>query len=433
MICLENRSEEDIKDNMSKLELPPLLTEQLKYLVKPIGIEIQNWEEFHEAYLEITFHPSFNISGVRILKQLCWTMLGTVDYPKTAEKLILNEMFDVVKCYKLACLYCLDDYIPVLWEKLPEESKRHFYKKEGPLQVTSPELEFCWPYILKGEDTKLDYMPGRRFGDPTTFNQYAFEYSACRGNKAATEYFFRKLTKDQREASLFKTVQAVVIRRSEYLPYSCFSTEKLSDTFCYLLSLMSPEQQMEIFKLSPFNILKCFLDWPWQDLFLDIVELVWSFLTPFDYVYLLRNISARIPSCYFQIKLFQDIFLRGHSDFRKHFVDEECLKGFSFRAYFTVKDSKIIKVIFRNVDSADKKRLLSSMNLLRIFYLLILGGKLCLVKLFLKEASLSKEDKEIIKEAYSGYLTELYGGETIWKGRECEQFFHLLDEIKIKS
>ncbi|GBN27745.1 hypothetical protein AVEN_198858-1 [Araneus ventricosus] len=111
-------------------------------------------------------------------------------------------MLDIVESYSLACSYFLDDYIQILWDKLPEDSKRYFYNGEGPARDTPPPLEICWPYILNGEGTKLNNRFERPFGyyGPTTFNQYLSEYSVSKGNRAVTEYLFRKIMVDKRES-----------------------------------------------------------------------------------------------------------------------------------------------------------------------------------------------------------------------------------------
>ncbi|GBM92822.1 hypothetical protein AVEN_45852-1 [Araneus ventricosus] len=364
-------------------------------------------------------------------KLLCWTDLGTVDYQKTAEKLIRHKKLDTVKQYKLACLYCLEDYIPALWEKLPEEDKTYFYKAEESSQVTEPELEFCWPYILKGEGNKLDNMPGRPSGNPTTFNQYAFEYSASEGNKAASEYFFRKLTNDEREDSLFEAAQTLVIERSE--DFESFPDSKLSDTFCYLLSLMSPGQQVKFFQKQPYEVLMCLLDWPWQDLFMVVAERIWNFLSAFDYVKLLQDISKRAQLFHVRTELFQEFFLRGSCDFRNHFVDELCRNGVSFKACFDYQYSETIKVVLRNVDSAHKKRLVSCESFLSIFCRSVLNGKRHLVELLLREATLSEEDKAGVKEDFRGYLAVAQRRRQTadWSiNKLLEQFCHILDESK---
>ncbi|GBN02428.1 hypothetical protein AVEN_152305-1, partial [Araneus ventricosus] len=408
-----------VEDNVRKFELPPLLKEQIKYLVKPIHTEMRNWKKFHEEYLKNSYINTFCNN-----KGLCWTNLGTVDYQKTAEKLISCEMLDIVKRYRLACLYCLEDYIPVLWKKLPEKSKRSFMKKKYLLlYIRNPKLEFCWPYILKGEETKLDNMLDRQSGNLKTFNQIAFEYSAYIGNKAATEYFFRKLTYGEREASLYRATTAVLTRqlKREFVGDN-FPPEKRSDTSFYLLSQINPEQQMEIFKRHPCSVLMCLLDWPWQHLFLDIAEHIWNCLTPYNYFYLLLNISRRIKIGYCLTKLFQEFFLHGDDDFKKCFVDQECHSASILRDFFDNQEMESIKVIFRNVYSVERKRLVSSESVFKLFYNSILNGKWHLIQLCIQEATLSIEDKSELKEAYCRFLAEIHKGQKI-KWSKWEQLF----------
>ncbi|CAL1274613.1 unnamed protein product [Larinioides sclopetarius] len=419
-----------IKNSISTLDLPALLKEKIKYFVTPVGSELNNWKWFHENHLN-SAGEDFDIN---ILEQLYWTTLGTVDYRKTAEKLIHCKLLDIVKRYKLACLYCLDDYIRVLWENLPEESKIYFYEEEGPFHFSLPKLEFCWAYIIKGEEFILDFMFGAALGNLTTFNQSAFEYSAYLGNKSATEYFFRKLTNDEREASLLRTAQTVVTHRLKRGSISgTFPLEKLSDTLFYLLSLMSHEQMMTIFKQYPFNVLVCLLDWPWQELFLDIAELVWPFLTELNYISLLHIISGRIKLDYYPTKLYQEFFLLSPSEFRKSFVCHECLSGSTLRNIFEVEDSEIIKVIFRNVDSDDIKRLVGSCAIFKLFYGSILRGKWHLVELCLQEAKLSKEDKERLKEDFLGFLTQVDTGNINRREDTWKKFLNFFDENKAKN
>ncbi|GBL88155.1 hypothetical protein AVEN_8021-1 [Araneus ventricosus] len=136
--------EDEVKNNLSELEIPPLFKEQMMQLVQPIGSEIRKWNLFRSKYLNYLFKKIH----LQILDQHYWTILGTVDYRKTEENLIRLEMLDIVERYSLACPYFLDDYIQILWDPLPEDSKRYFYNGEGPPRDTPPPLEFCLLYIL---------------------------------------------------------------------------------------------------------------------------------------------------------------------------------------------------------------------------------------------------------------------------------------------
>ncbi|GBN76713.1 hypothetical protein AVEN_209578-1 [Araneus ventricosus] len=103
-------------------------------------------------------------------------------------------MLDIVEHYRFACSYFLDDYIQILWDQLPEESKRYFYNGERPPRDTKPPLDFCWPYILNGEGTKLDnrfQTPFEYYG-PTTFIQYLSEYSVSKAIEQQLNTFLER-------------------------------------------------------------------------------------------------------------------------------------------------------------------------------------------------------------------------------------------------
>ncbi|GBN85491.1 hypothetical protein AVEN_122091-1 [Araneus ventricosus] len=137
--------EDKIKDKMFKLKLPESLTKQMIVLIRPNSLEIRRWKKSHEYYLWMKIREILPNSA-----KPCWTTAGTIDNKKTAEKLVRCYVLDVVERYELACLYCLEDGIPLLWEKVPEEKK--VYCSENNYST----LPFCWPHILKGELSKLN-------------------------------------------------------------------------------------------------------------------------------------------------------------------------------------------------------------------------------------------------------------------------------------
>ncbi|GBM04971.1 hypothetical protein AVEN_60181-1 [Araneus ventricosus] len=246
---------------ISKLGLPESLTKQLIDTVRPMGRHLGRWKVFHEEYLQDS-HDEEIYFDVPILGKLCWTAAGAVDYRKTAEELIRSDVIDTVKKFKLACLYCLEDYIPLFWQELPTENKKYFCSKRGSrLQSGALDLQFWWTYIVKGEESKLEYLTRSHRRDQVTFHQYAFQCSAEKGNKTAAEYFFQKLTHEQKNASLINTARALVAFRNAIpgvYPEN-FPKEKFSDVLRYLLSLMTPDQQMQIFQEEPSNVLALFL------------------------------------------------------------------------------------------------------------------------------------------------------------------------------
>ncbi|CAL1286326.1 unnamed protein product [Larinioides sclopetarius] len=388
--------ENEVKAKMGKLVIPESLKKRMMHIVRPIGLQIRDWKTFMEAYLS----DSPKYLDVRFLEQLCWTSAGAIDYQKTAEKIVGLQKFDAVIRYKLACSFCLADSVPVLWEKLPEDYKRSFRDEINVMRYFDLPVEFYWNYVLKGAEYKLRHTFEKFYPSPRnlTFHQGGFEISACKGNKGATEYFFQKLTFEEREKSLIKAVYDVAVKRCN--PYIRFEPIKfpqrnLSDVLYYLLSVMSPEQQMQVFRAYPVDILPCLLDWPWHDLFLDAADFVWTFLPEAKYSHLAHNIHRNLRNeGYYIPNLMQMFFLRSPSHFRKLFI-------WDFRSWFSEfsyeEDAETLTAIVKNADLEDRAQLVSSDWFLRLLKGLMKTDKCQLVELCLREAGLSKEDEERLK------------------------------------
>lgn len=112
-----------------------------------------------------------------------------------------------------------------------------------------------WTYYTKGEVNKLDNMIERRWQSKCSPYQYAFEYAAVGGNKAATEYFLQKLTSKEKEESLVRSAGYVADRRCDSARNRTdLPKEHHADVLCFLLSQMNEEQQTEVLKAT---LMKC--------------------------------------------------------------------------------------------------------------------------------------------------------------------------------
>ncbi|GBL76244.1 hypothetical protein AVEN_40445-1 [Araneus ventricosus] len=431
------RVEDKMSDKISKFVLPKSLTKQLIDTFKPMGQQVARWKAFHEGYLLDTNECSHLHFNVPILEKLCWTAAGTVDYPKTAEELVCSDVIDNVKRYKLACLYCLEDYIPQLWQELPNNKKKAFLCNEKyPLQMERLGLQSWWPYIIQGEESKLDNLTKSYRRDQLTFHQYAFQYSAAKGNKNAAEYFFQKLTYEEKEASLIRTTRAVLASRNAIgnYDYGKFPKEKVSEMFRSLLSVITPDQKMRIFEEQPEEVLECFLHWPLQDQFSEIADLIWDFIDEGEYDSLLLEMYESFLNSghYFQT-LFQEFFLRIPCDFRKNFVDQQLETDSYLENILGLEDIEGLEITFRSVDAATREGLVFSELVIQYFEIFISGGRWDIVEVILREARLSKEDRERLKEVFTRYLTSIGVGEMKLKTPKWARFFKYLDETNAPS
>ncbi|GBO04748.1 hypothetical protein AVEN_255463-1 [Araneus ventricosus] len=150
----------------------------MNLIAKPVGLQIPEWKKFMEQCL----CDSRESLDMHLLKELCWTSAGALDYEKTAKKIVSLETIDVVKRFKIACGHCLVDSLPVVWKELPEEYKSWLLNNRFISLEKDTLLQFYWGCVLNGEEyelleTRLD------------FHREAFASSTNRCNKAAADYF----------------------------------------------------------------------------------------------------------------------------------------------------------------------------------------------------------------------------------------------------
>ncbi|GBN69347.1 hypothetical protein AVEN_259015-1 [Araneus ventricosus] len=135
---------------------------------------------------------------------------------------------------------------------------------------------------------------------------------------------------------------------------------------------------------------------------------------------------------YFQT-LFQELFLLIPRDFRKSFADIECEIDSYFAHILRLQNIKALEKTFRSVDSATRAGLVCSDLASEHFYSSISRGRWNVVEVCLREARISKEDGERLKEAFIGYLTSIELGEMKLKTRKWTRFFQFLEETDAPS
>ncbi|XP_055925890.1 uncharacterized protein LOC129957557 [Argiope bruennichi] len=388
-----------VKDKVSKLVLPQSLKQRMLLLVSPMGLEILKWMKW---FCIVEFFDKWNLvdcSDIQILKQLSWSSTGAIDYQKTAEGLVHVSALDVVIRYKLACLYCLVDHIPVLWRKLPEETQRRLYDAHvsnrsitrGMVTI----MESYWAYCLKEKESKSTFVTEGRMS-PDLFYKYALHSSVNAGNKAATQHFLQKLTSEDRDSFLSDVFSSVLKRREGKRR---FLEEDVSEVIRYLLSQMRLEQQMHVLQEYTRDILKYFLNWPLQDLFLDIAGSMRTFLPSLSYnQYVLQTMSEASYSGYYYPDLMQQCYVRNPGTFRRQF-----LYCFANRICES-EDIETIKVIFRYSDISDRSEFRPCDPFFQILRSIVIKDKLHILGACLQEVSLSKKSVKTIKKSYVEFL-----------------------------
>lgn len=428
MLATEKRKEWDniekrVVKNARKLSQPGLLKEKILGCIKPIGLEILKWIEYHctgyYLYVDLPF-------------RFCWTPQGTIDRKRTAGVLMKDEHLDITIRYKLACIYCLEGDIRRLWNEIPLNSRRSIAYEDFPGEMSQLDIVCLWTYEMKLEDARLNnYAVTGRMRHRNPY-QRAFEYAAESGLKAAFEYFFSKFTTRDIDEYLADIAKRIVDRYHSFHSNSVYiPKEDYTGILCFLLSQMDEEQEKEVFKRCRSQALVCFLEWPWQSLFMETVCRMWEFLSIGDYYCLSSEIIGKIRNGYNDFNyqnLFEEFWLKIPCADKKDIMEKpsgECLLSFLFE----VNDEKTIKMIFQDLSLKAKHGLLISSGIY-ICENLILRDELRLFKLFIIECEPSEEIILKFKDSLKKHLSFCSSKDKLAKNRDkLDKVFALLDDF----
>ncbi|WP_265040588.1 hypothetical protein [Wolbachia endosymbiont (group A) of Ectemnius continuus] len=416
--------EDKVIEKIPQLPQPEPLKKEILGFVKPIGLQILKWMEYHDENCYL---------GIDLPNELCWTPQGAVDKKKTAEALIKDENLDITRRYRLACIYCLEDDVRELWNSMPQRKKAAFYNEGHPSFSKEHELVVFWTYDIKGEVAKLNGLIKKIKGKEISPYQFAFEYAAVGGNKAASEYFLQKLTPGEREESLVRYAGYVANRRSDCVSNPTdLPKEDYADVLCFLLSQMNEEQQMEVFERYPYEVLKCLLDWPWQGFFMETANHMWGFLPEEDYNLLLRIIVNKVidgyKDCNYQ-KLFEE-FWQQSSMTHKAYVIDECASGSLLSKLFKVKDKKNIALILNDATTPEKEKIIFYREGKDICEGLAYGNEWDLLEFFISECISSQEKMIKFKEEFKKRIVRCRSKEKLEEEKDMRcKFFQLLDDL----
>lgn len=356
-------------------------------VIHPVGLQVLSWVEYHNE------NPHF---GANIPDEFCWTPQGTINKKKTAEVCVKDERVNVMLHYHLACSYCVENDIVKLWSEIPEDrKKRYYYNKEDPEKVLHDTLVLCCTYDMEGEISKLDNFAQSRLKRRCSPYRWAFEYAAECGNKAALEYFLEKLRTNEREECLIAAAGIVAMRRFHSpRKFLFFPKNHYIEALCFLLSQMGDEQQAEVFKKNPSQLLGCFLDWPWQSLFLETASRMFHLLTEENYHSLLKIIVARVLDSskdYNYQNLFREFWNESPDTHKKSYIRICVSDSTLLKELLKIDDKENVKLILGSATLKEKKEILYSDEGMEICKYLHDRKKSDLLKFFVQECDSSKD------------------------------------------
>ncbi|GFX58386.1 uncharacterized protein TNCV_306761 [Trichonephila clavipes] len=263
-----------VDEKFFTLSLPSMFKKEVTTLVRLVLIEYYKWLQDHKTIIE---------SPANFQNYFRWTQDNKIDRHKTVKAIIADDNIDISDRFMLASNYNLQEDVLTILENLDDGEKIRFnYNYE----IYLAELWDDW--ARNGVELDWDAIARRsRFGLQTYFPKLKQEKRL----QHLMQYGHRGMWNDYHELQ-----------------------------FC--LSFLDQNEQNEILTNCPFQVLEVFLDWSVQAKLLDVVELLWSYLSErnlydflylilsrkrmlngmgCDYVTLVKRLWNRVPSTYKKI------------------------------------------------------------------------------------------------------------------------------------
>ncbi|GFR10019.1 uncharacterized protein TNCT_164881 [Trichonephila clavata] len=323
-----------ITKKLSSIFLPHSLEKDLLAFICRISLEARNWVKAHAEILR---------SSVDLFSSnLQWKSHGKINKEQTAKSLIRNMELSIRERYALASFYCFKDEALKLWNKMTWGEKYLVGYDYPSLGV--------WNKWMKGVsaidwDILADYTLWRAPHDLPRNRLWKF-------------FFFLGVRSSFTKLSQEKKLQWLD---------NCFKEEIYDlDEFHFCLSYLDAHEKENIFKKYPFHVLLYFLDWPLQDEFLEVADLMWSYLTErmffhvlhfiiyekiirewseYNYFYLLKKFwygsPIHLKECIQSKKIYEALMIAIHCQNQSTFHNELVVKfcaDFDYAYHFRERD-----------------------------------------------------------------------------------------------
>ncbi|GFT25387.1 uncharacterized protein NPIL_671571 [Nephila pilipes] len=274
-----------IKKKLPDDVYPLSLQEKIMSLMKPISYEVEKWKEQHETF-------TGNQVDQRITSKFHWKADGTIDRLKTASSLIQSDVLQMRHRFRLACNYWQEESVLSIWEQMTASLRNYF----------------CYTEMY-------DYLESDFFSNINVLQWIRWHTQIGNSNIREKKWFLdyiwnsvslqgllpQKLTPDER----LELINCAFER----------NCDDHSSRFCVLL--MPADQRLEVIKKNPYKVLRSFLLWPGQRMFIEMANHVKNNLTQtnfldlliiilfckilsnwedFDYFKLLREFWSLIPN-----------------------------------------------------------------------------------------------------------------------------------------
>ncbi|GFS92377.1 uncharacterized protein NPIL_540121 [Nephila pilipes] len=267
-----------IRNDINHLPLPTKSKKELFHFSEGIALEMFRWNVHH--------NENYNLNII-IPNNICWKPLGTLNYEETAKLLIQNSTLPVFTRFYLSCMYGLEDSIKELWNAIP------IYQRS--LLRSEMYFVYYWLNVLT-LDTSSPWNGYREIRQMENLTIDVFRTSIYRRDIFVSDYIIKKIKPENKLNKLLITeFKNTTTRIYKFFPrMSCMVKFPYSDIFCWLFHKLEKKQQQKMLMKHPFPVLLCYLEWPRQELFIEMAPYMFKYLSGIHFGFLLKEIAYKV-------------------------------------------------------------------------------------------------------------------------------------------
>ena len=270
---------------VNNFSLPSVLINILKHFISSIGSQILYWTKFLTKSLE------FEISCT---ETLFWTHYGTIDKIKIFKYWFDYKKLNTSQLFNVSCIFCLEEYVPLLWNEIPDEVKKSEFYTETIYKFSVYALIIYWKKRL-GEEIKEHFVYTihieewekivtlRRAGlltrdqiyhkkmdwleycnDSLSIEENMYRGAIIEGLDLAVQYFWNNLDEIQQKRDFDDLLETIDRNRKD---------RGYSEVLLFMVTKMKVNNNFPI--LYPFSLWKTFLDnFPYEEFFIPVLSRV---------------------------------------------------------------------------------------------------------------------------------------------------------------
>ncbi|GFU07816.1 uncharacterized protein NPIL_378311 [Nephila pilipes] len=326
-----------IKEKLPAFVFPLVLQNEIVALMRAISFEVQQWMDDHHGIL---FTDDENFI------RFCWNSNGTIDRLGTADFLIKSEHLSFEKRFSLACQYWPGTCILAFWRAMPRCAQTCILQKYA---------DECSIDTIHKANVKLWITWLKEGCSCHNIN--------CNYKCILQSFHWTKVTIHSRLLqNLFRTHRDILV--TGIIKY-CRSTVFVRSC----LVKIDASVRKEILNSYPYQVLRIFLFWPFQDLFIDAANGVWEKLSEklfacllhiiicqkitlewrdYNYVHLLRRFWHESPAGYKKYVQKTNIFLILTEFIQRGYLQNSIPGRFLLHDRDALRNAELCKVMTDN-------------------------------------------------------------------------------------